>query len=128
MHTITRVIGGIVAALVLAPVSGCGIVKGMTGNKTEVCHDTKAAFTAFGDQLKTVSPTDGAQWAKITGDFAGRLDKLGAKSSDKKLKKVLTDFAGSWRKATPDIAQNGDAAQLTALLRDQPGQLGHACS
>src|SRR5690348_4878855 len=100
MHTVTRVIGGIVAALVLAPVSGCGV---MTGNKTEVCHDTKAAFSAFGEQLNTVSATDGAQWAKITGDFAGRLEGLGKKSSDKKLKKVLTDFAGSWRKATPEI-------------------------
>lgn len=128
MHTITRVIGGIVAALVLAPVSGCGTVKGMTGNKSEVCQDTKAAFTAFGDQLKTVSPTDGTQWAKITGDFAGRLDKLGEKASDKKLKKVLTDFAGSWRKASPEIALNGDVAQMTVLLKDQPGQLGRACS
>jgi len=124
MHTVTRVIGGIVAALVLAPVSGCGA---MMGNKTEVCHDTKAAFTTFGDQLKTVSATDGAQWAKITGDFAGRLERLGAKSSDKKLKKVLTDLAGSWRKAGPEVAQNGDVAQMTVLLRDQPGQLGRAC-
>jgi hypothetical protein len=73
-------------------------------------------------------PTDGAQWAKITGDFAGRLEKLGTKASDKKLKKVLTDFAGSGRKASPEIAQNGDVAQMTVLLRDQPGQLGRACS
>jgi hypothetical protein len=127
MHTITRVIGGIAVALVLAPVSGCGAVRGMTGNKTEVCHDTKTAFDTFGDQLKTVSPTENAQWAKITGDFAGRLERLGAKSSDKKLKKVLTDLAGSWRKAGPEIAQNGDVAQMTVLLRDQPGQVGSAC-
>jgi hypothetical protein len=118
------VIGGIVAAFVLALVSGCA---GMMGNKSEVCHDSKAAFSTFGEQLKTVSATDGAQWAKITGDFAGRLEGLGKKSSDKKLKKVLADFAGSWRKATPEIAQNGDVAQLTVLLRDQPGQLGKAC-
>jgi hypothetical protein len=128
MHTNTRVISGIVAALVLAPISGCGTIQGMTGNKSEVCQDTKAAFTDFGEQLNTVSPTDGTQWAKITGDFAGRLDKLGTEASDKKLKKVLADFAGSWRKASPEIAQKGDVAQLTVLLRDQPGQLGRACS
>jgi hypothetical protein len=128
MHTITRVIGGIAVALVLAPVSGCGVVKGMTGNKSEVCKDTTAAFTAFGEQLKTVSPTDGAQWAKMTGDFAGQLEGLGKKASDQKLKKVLVDLAGSWRKATPEIATNGDVAQLTVLLRDQPAQLGSACA
>ncbi|MEO5875045.1 MAG: hypothetical protein ABIS86_07815 [Streptosporangiaceae bacterium] len=128
MHTITRVVGGIAVALVLVPVSGCGVVTGMTGNKSEVCDDTKAAFEAFGEKLKTVSPTDGAEWARAIGDFAGELDGLAKKAEDGKLRTVLGDFAGSWRTTTPEIAQNGDVAQLTVLLREQPARLGTACA
>ncbi|GAA2738154.1 hypothetical protein [Actinocorallia aurantiaca] len=107
--------------------SGCGVVEGMTGNKSEVCAETQQAFTDFGTKLKSLPSTDNAAWGQAAGDFAATLDGLAAEADDQKLGQTLKDLAASWREASPALGQTGDVARLTALLRDQPARLGEAC-
>ncbi|WP_344838584.1 hypothetical protein [Actinocorallia longicatena] len=113
--------------ILAASVSGCGAIAGMTGNKAEVCDQTRDAFTDFGKRLETLPPTDNAAWGKATTDFSAQLDALAAKADDGDLKKAITALAASWRTAGPQIAEKGDVTQMTALLREQPGKLGTAC-
>lgn len=122
--TFTTLIAVFAAA---AALSGCGVVEGMTGNKSEVCVETQKAFTDFGAKLRSLPSTDNAAWGRAANDFAAALDGLGAKSDDEGLRQALKDLAGSWRAASPAIGESGDVAQLTALLRDQPAKLGEAC-
>lgn len=117
----------ITALAAVTALSGCAVVEGMTGNKSEVCAETQRAFTDLGTKLKTLPSTDNAAWGQAAGDFAATLDGLAAEAEDQKLGQTLEDLAASWREASPALGQTGDVARLTALLRDQPALLGEAC-
>ncbi len=122
--TLTTLITVLVAVTALP---GCGVVAGMTGNRSEVCAEARQVFTDFGTRLRSLPSTDNAAWGQAATDFAASLDTLSAKSDDQKLQQTLKDLAGSWRAASPAIGETGDVAQLTALLRDQPEKLVAAC-
>ncbi|ROO89560.1 hypothetical protein EDD29_7258 [Actinocorallia herbida] len=120
---------GVLAAVLVtvAAVPGCSVVDGVLGNRSEVCEETQTAIDGFEAQLKTLPPNDNAAWAKAATDFAGTLDGLAKKSDDEELSGVLGALATSWREAGPAVAEKGDVAQVSALVRDQPEKLGAAC-
>ncbi|WP_106399889.1 hypothetical protein [Actinocorallia populi] len=115
----------VLAAVTALP--GCGVVAGMTGNRSEICAETQQVFTDFGTRLRSLPSTDNAAWGQAAADLAASLEGLAARSDDQELEQTLTGLAGSWRSASPAIGESGDVAQLTALLRDQPAKLVEAC-
>ncbi|GAB2835409.1 hypothetical protein GCM10022221_38070 [Actinocorallia aurea] len=116
-----------VVLVTVAAVPGCSVVEGAFGNRTEVCEETQTAVEGLEAQLKGLPPNDNAAWAKAATDFAGTLDGLAKKSDDKELSGVLGTLAASWREAGPALADKGDTARLSALVRDQPEKIGAAC-
>ncbi|MDX6742855.1 hypothetical protein [Actinocorallia sp. A-T 12471] len=117
-----------VVLVAVAAVPGCSVVDGLLGNRAEVCEETQTAIDGLEAQLKTLPPNDNAAWSKAVTDFAGTLDGLANKSDDAELTTALKGLAASWREAGPALADKGDVAQLSALVRDQPAKLGAACA
>ncbi|GAA0946550.1 hypothetical protein [Actinocorallia libanotica] len=115
----------VLAAVAVLP--GCGVVAGMTGNRSEVCAEAQQVLTDFGTKLRSLPSTDNAAWGRAATDFATSLDTLSARSDDQELQRTLKDLAGAWRAASPAIGDSGDVAPMTALLRDQPEKLVAAC-
>ena len=111
-----------VAGMMTATVSACG-----SGNTSAICHDAEKAFGDFSARLKTISPTEAAQWQQASADLATRLDGLAKGSDDARLGKALTDMAGSWRSFSGTVTTNGETAQLSAMLAAQPQRLTAAC-
>jgi hypothetical protein len=120
---VRRRAGLAVLVAMVGAVSACGT----GGNTSAVCADTEKAFSDFSTKLRTIAPTQAAQWQQASGDLATRLDGLAKKSDDAQLKKALTDMAGSWRSFSTTITTNGETAQLSAMLAAQPQRLTKAC-
>jgi hypothetical protein len=121
---VRRRVGLAVLMAMVGTVSACG----MGGNTSTVCDDAAKAFSDFSTRLRTVAPTQAAQWQQASGDLATRLDGLAKKSDDARLKKALTEMAGSWRSFSTTITTNGETAQLSAMLTTQPQRLTTACT
>jgi hypothetical protein len=112
-----------VAGTTMATLSACG----NGGNTAAICKDAERAFGDFSVRLNIISPTEAAQWQQASGDLATRLDGLAKKSDDARLKKALTDMAGSWHSFGTTVATNGETSQLSAMLAAQPQRLTAAC-
>jgi hypothetical protein len=120
---VRRRAGLAVLVAMVGMVSACG----MGGNTSAICGDAEKAFGDFSARLKTISPTAAVQWQRASGDLATRLDALAKKSDDARLRKALTEMAGSWRSFGTSVATKGETAQLSAMLATQPQRLVKAC-
>ncbi|MGI8329682.1 hypothetical protein ACRYCC_06930 [Actinomadura scrupuli] len=112
-----------VAGMTTPAVSACG----SGGNTSAICRDAEKAFGDFSARLKTISPTEAAQWQRASADLATRLDGLAKSSDDARLKRTLTDMAGSWRSFGGTVTTKGETTQLSAMLAAQPQRLAAAC-